>query len=114
VATVLKPAWAAWTGVQFRRQEAVEQRAALLGQGLHCVGFWHTHPEPECRPSPTDAQLAADHADAAKATLNGLVFVIASNRPAFQGWYVAIHDGTKFHQTMLTPPMTSPGRWAQT
>lgn len=106
-ATVLKPAWSSWSGVQFHRHEAETQREEMLARGLHCVGLWHTHPESECSPSATDARLAADHAVAAKANLNGLVFVIASNQAALRGWYVAVHDGERFHKarslTRFTP-----------
>lgn len=100
-ATKLRPVWAARSGVRFNGQEALAQREELLASGLHCVGLWHTHPEPECLPSPTDTLLAADHAGAARANLNGLVFVIVSNQPAPRGWFVAIHDGRRFHRAVL-------------
>jgi proteasome lid subunit RPN8/RPN11 len=97
-ATVLKPTWSSWSGVGFDVIEAMRQRERLLKKGLHCVGIWHTHPEPSCSPSPTDARLAADHAKAARPVLNGLVFAIVSNQPFPDGWYIGVHDGTKFHQ----------------
>ena len=97
-ATVLKPTWSSWSGVGFDVTEAMRQREQLLSKGLHCIGIWHTHPEPNCSPSPTDARLAADHAKAARPVLNGLVFAIAGNRPFPDGWYIGVHDGTRFHR----------------
>ena len=97
-ATVLEPTWSGWSGVGFDVSEAMQQREQLLKKNLHCVGLWHTHPEPSCAPSQTDAKLAADHAQAARSVLNGLVFVIVSNQSFPKGWYVGVHDGTKFHR----------------
>lgn len=97
-ATVLKPTWSSWSGVGFDIAEAVQQREQVLKNSLHCVGLWHTHPERNCAPSPTDAKLAADHAKAARPVLNGLVFVIVGNQSFPNGWYVGVHDGTKFHR----------------
>lgn len=98
LATTLKPVWAAWSGVRFDQKEALSQREQLLLTGLHCIGLWHTHPELECSPSPTDTLLAADHANAARTNLNGLVFVIVSNQPGTRGWFVSVHDGCRFHR----------------
>jgi proteasome lid subunit RPN8/RPN11 len=102
-ATVLQPKRSAWASVTLDSDEAQAQREMLFREGMHCVGLWHTHPEGNPSPSGTDARLAADHAQAAKPVLNGLVFAIVGNRPFPMGWYIGVHDGDRFHVAERRP-----------
>lgn len=99
-ATALKARRASWSSVTFDPDEAMHQREELLLRGLHCIGLWHTHPEPMPEPSRVDERLAADHAQAAVSTLNGLAFVIVGNQAFPTGWYVGFHDGARFYRTL--------------
>ena len=92
-ATVLTPAWAIRTRVKFDTAKAMSEREQLFEVGLHCVGFWHTHPEPLPEPSDDDRVLAREHALAAKPALSGLVFVIVGTTPPPAGLRVWIDDG---------------------
>jgi proteasome lid subunit RPN8/RPN11 len=85
------------TSVTFDPEEAAEQRNFKLGEGLHCIGIWHTHPGAAPQPSGTDERLAADHATAAGSTLNGLCFVIVGTGMSPKSWYVGVHDGKVLH-----------------
>jgi proteasome lid subunit RPN8/RPN11 len=96
-ASVLIRVKASRTSVTFDPDEAIEQRALKLDEGLHCVGIWHTHPETNPTPSGTDERLAADHASAARSVLNGLCFVIVGTGTPPGSWYVGVHDGHVFH-----------------
>lgn len=73
---------------------AEAERVARFAQGLHCLGFWHSHPEPVPRPSGEDLAFAADHARAARSHLSALVFVIVGTARFPQGLCVGLHDGT--------------------
>lgn len=95
-ATVLEPKRASFARVSMDLVSASREREALLAEGLHCVGLWHTHPEPCPRPSGLDERLAADHARAALSLLNGLLFVIVGNRAGPDDLFVAVHDGQRF------------------
>ena len=92
-ATVLKPTWAAWARVQFDPRRAATERDEKFKNGLHCLGLWHTHPEPLPNPSPEDKALARDHALSAKGQLTGLVFAIVGTRSMPAGLRVWIDDG---------------------
>jgi proteasome lid subunit RPN8/RPN11 len=100
-ATLLKPAKSSRASVTLDLDAATSQRNRMLSDGLHCVGLWHTHPEPQPSPSGMDARLAADHALAARSVLNGLCFVIVGTKPFPDGWFVAVHDGDCFHRADL-------------
>lgn len=92
-ATVLTPTWAAWARVQFDPKRAATEREEKFKNGLHCLGLWHTHPEPLPNPSPEDKALARDHALSAKGQLTGLVFAIVGTRSMPAGLRVWIDDG---------------------
>lgn len=96
LATLLPKTRAHYSGVQFNPEVAAKERATLFEDGWHCIGLWHTHPEPYPEPSPMDALLAKDHAQAAASHLTGLVFAIVGNRPPPEGLCVWLHDGTRF------------------
>lgn len=93
VVTKLPAQWSAFTGVGFDLADAVAERECLFERGLHCIGFWHTHPERIPHPSETDLQMAADHANASKSQFTGLVFLIVGKAPFPQGLGVWLHDG---------------------
>lgn len=95
VVTKLPAQWSAFTGVGFDPRSAEAERKRLFEQGLHCLGFWHTHPEPIPQPSGTDLQMAADHANASKSLFTGLLFLIVGKAPFPQGLGVWLHDGYK-------------------
>ncbi len=92
-ATKLPAQWATFAGVGFDLKDAEIERKALFENGLHCLGFWHTHPEPIPHPSKTDLQMAANHALASKHIFTGLLFVIVGQAPFPQGLGVWLHDG---------------------
>lgn len=97
-ATVLTPMSAGWARVQFHTRSAIDERQALFLQGLHCVGWWHTHPEPRPSPSGKDRKLARDHALAARVQLAGLVFAILGTDPMPSGLRVWVDDGSELRQ----------------
>lgn len=92
-ATVLTPTWAAWARVQFDPRRAAAERAKKFVNGLHCVGLWHSHPEPLPSPSDEDKALAREHALAASGQLVGLIFAIVGTRPMPDSLRVWIDDG---------------------
>lgn len=92
-ATVLKPTWAVRTRVQFDPQRAAAERAQKFAIGLHCVGLWHSHPEPLPRPSSEDKALAREHAVAASDQVTGMVFAIVGTRPMPDSLRVWVDDG---------------------
>jgi proteasome lid subunit RPN8/RPN11 len=93
LATVLTPTWAAWARVKFDTTGAAAERAARYKSGLHCVGLWHTHPEPLPHPSSDDRALAREHAVSARGQLNGLVFAIVGTLAMPSGLRVWVDDG---------------------
>lgn len=99
MATVLKPTWAAWARVQFDTNRVMAEREAMFEQGLHCVGLWHTHPEPVPHPSREDRQLAREHALAAQPQLAGLVFAIVGTKMLPQGLRVWVDNGAELIPT---------------
>lgn len=92
-ATVLKPKWAFRGRVKFDTAQAIDERETLFEQGLHCVGLWHTHPEPRPEPSAEDRALAREHALAARPQLAGLVFAIIGTARFPRGLRVWVDDG---------------------
>ncbi|MBL0121594.1 MAG: Mov34/MPN/PAD-1 family protein [Betaproteobacteria bacterium] len=101
--SVLHSIKASHSGVRFDSAAAEKERAKLFGKGLHCIGFWHSHPEALPSPSNEDEQLAKDHAMAATGLLTGLVFVIVGNRAFPEGIYVGVHDRAKFSVAERVP-----------
>lgn len=89
-----KPRWALRAEVQLDLKSIDEERRKMFSRGLHCLGFWHTHPEPHPTPSPADLTMAAEQARAGRPDFNGLVFVIIGNAPCPQSVGVWVHDGS--------------------
>lgn len=94
-ATKLSPKWASFARVKFDPKTAMTERTRLLADGLHCIGLWHTHPEPRPVPSGEDKALAKEHALAAIPQLSGLVFVIVGTAGLPTGLQVWVHDGNE-------------------
>lgn len=93
--TKLPAQWSEFTGVGFDLRDAEAERQRYFKQGFHCLGFWHTHPEPIPQPSGTDLQMAADHANASKSLFTGLLFLIVGQASFPQGLGVWLHDGNQ-------------------
>jgi proteasome lid subunit RPN8/RPN11 len=93
LATTLKPKRAAWARVIFSPNDARRERATLFSQGLHAIGFWHSHPEAVPEPSAEDRALARDHAVAAMPPMTGIVFAIVGNGPLPTALKVWVDDG---------------------
>lgn len=93
--TKLPANWSSFSGVGFDVRDAANERADLFAHGLHCLGFWHSHPEEVPHPSGTDLQMAADHAHASKDIFTGLIFLIVGRAPFPKGLGVWLHDGAR-------------------
>lgn len=96
-ATCLPPRFASRSRVRFDPSRALAERQRFFQQGLHCVGLWHTHPEPYPSPSYEDRCLALDYAVAAQPQLNGIVFVIVGNLPLPDTFRVWVADSDNLH-----------------
>lgn len=92
LATLLPANQSSFTMVSFDTKQAYQERVMLLQQGFHFIGFWHTHPEGQPRPSSEDILLITDHAKAAQQSLTGLIFVIVGNQSFPKGLFVRAHD----------------------
>ncbi|WP_298831318.1 Mov34/MPN/PAD-1 family protein [uncultured Piscinibacter sp.] len=101
LATVLKPTLARRTRVKFDVAAAQSERDRLFEKGWHCIGIWHSHPEPFPSPSDEDHELASDHARAAQGQLSGLTFAIVGTSPLPAGLGVWVHDGQDMHGMVL-------------
>lgn len=106
--TKLPPRAASRTGLRLDITAVATERSNLFRTGLHCIGFWHTHPEPSPRPSSDDIAMAADHARAGFGQYTGLVFVIVGTAPAPEGLGVWVHDGTTMWRAMPQVPRLAP------
>lgn len=98
VITKLQSTWSNHTRVQLDIQAVNKERADYFQKGFHCLGFWHSHPEPIPSPSNEDIAMAADHAYASIELFSGIVFIIVGTAPAPQGLGVWVHDGTRLWQ----------------
>jgi len=102
-ASLLKPQRASRGRVQFDPKTAYAERVTLFKQGLHCVGIWHTHPEPYPSPSGEDKLLARDYAAAAKPALTGIVFVIVGTLPPPDVFRVWVDNGQQLRIAECVP-----------
>jgi len=96
--TKLQSSWSSHTRVRLDIPSVNRERAHFFQNGLHCLGFWHSHPEPVPSPSQEDITMAANHAFAGRDLFSGIVFVIVGTAPAPDGLGVWVHDGTKLWQ----------------
>lgn len=65
----------------------------MFAHGLHYVGDWHTHPEDNPWPSPTDLDSIVDCVRRSRHELAGFLLVIVGRLDPPAGLYVALHDG---------------------
>ncbi|MEM5316520.1 Mov34/MPN/PAD-1 family protein [Paraburkholderia sp. JHI869] len=101
-ATVLQPKCAHRTRVVIDKALAEAERRTMFENRMHCVGVWHTHPEPYPSPSIDDIALAEDYARAASdAGVAGVVFVVVGTAPFPNGLYVGVHDGDAMHKAVF-------------
>lgn len=96
-ATLLKPRHTCRGRVKFAPKAAYAERVELFRHGLHCVGIWHTHPEPYPSPSGEDRRLARDYAIAARPALSGIVFVIVGTQLPPNAFRVWVDNGEELH-----------------
>lgn len=117
--TVLPSCAARRAGARLDMKAVQAERKMLFEQGLHCLGFWHTHAEPVPSPSADDIALAADHARASREDFAGLVFAIVGTSKLPEGLGVWVHDSTALHQAFVwsepdsgvpTPKQRPPGQ----
>lgn len=99
-------------GLRLDIPAVAKERKLFFERGLHCVGFWHTHPEPAPSPSPDDIKLAAEHARAALPYFAGLVFVIVGTETGSDGIGMWVHDGSTLWRAQqveeaVAPPVSS-------
>jgi proteasome lid subunit RPN8/RPN11 len=100
-ATVLKPVRTTWARVTFSTDGAMTEREALFKKGLHCIGFWHTHPEFSPTPSTEDRQVAREHALAAQPQLVGIFFVIVGTAQPPAGLRAWVDDGVDLREAIM-------------
>ena len=75
------------------------QRRAIKAQfktGLHFIGEWHTHPEPNPTPSGLDLESMRDAFSKSGHELNYFILVIVGNRADRLALWVSIHDNHQF------------------
>jgi len=92
-ATNLKATCAQWARVKFDVNKAMRERERLFVEGWHCLGFWHTHPEPTPVPSSEDKAMSREHARAALSMTNGMIFAIIGTQPLPSGLRVWCDNG---------------------
>jgi proteasome lid subunit RPN8/RPN11 len=109
-ATKLQPSCAAWARVQFNMRQAGREREELFRTGWHCVGFWHTHPEPRPTPSAEDLAFAREHARGARPEVSGLVFAILGNHAVRDSLRVWFDDGYTLRQMAPVDPEANVNR----
>lgn len=96
--TKLKSVFSSHTRVLLDLPAVEREREEYFRAGYHCLGFWHTHPEPIPDLSPEDRVMAADHALAGRAQYTGLVFIIVGTAAPPEGIGVWVHDGARLWQ----------------
>lgn len=98
--TKLQSTWSSHTRVRFDITAVNKERADHFQIGFHCLGFWHTHPEPVPIPSTEDIAMAADHALASREGFSGIILIIVGTAPLPNGLGVWVHDGTKLWKAL--------------
>src|SRR5690606_21710341 len=92
-----------------QRLERLNKLSGETGQGqfskgLHCIGLWHSHPEPVPLTSQEDLELAADYANAARKQLSGIIFTIIGTAPFPSGPAIWVHNGASLHEVNPLKP----------
>lgn len=101
--TELRSRWASQIGVRLDMSAVQKERSARFQEGLHCIGFWHSHTEGVPGYSGEDLELARDHARAGAPVYAAIVFVIVGTEPFPRGLGVWVHDG----ETMMKATLES-------
>lgn len=99
--THLKPKKSWFAGVKIDIGAVDSERSVMFAQGLHCLGFWHSHPEAVPKPSCADEKLAESHARASRNEFTALVFVIVGTESFPNGLGVWVHDGDELHRAIV-------------
>ncbi len=107
-ATVLPTLSSRFASLVFDPKVAAAERQRLFGEGLHCVGIWHSHPEPIPSPSRTDRELMRNHSLAVRGQLTGMVFAIVGTSPFPNGLTVMVDDGTILRTALATQGTVKP------
>lgn len=98
--TKLRSIWSSRTGVRLDIPAVNRERVDFFQKGLHCLGFWHSHPEPIPNPSQEDIAMAAEHAFVSRDLFSGIVFIIIGTTPTPEGLGVWVHDGSSLWQAL--------------
>ena len=92
---------------RLRIQFSTRRRASIIKRefrkGLHFIGEWHTHPEPEPRPSSIDLTSMRNLYALSTHELNYFVMVIVGNSEIDPQLWVSIHNSNSFQH--LNPSM---------
>lgn len=83
----------------YHPKRSVEQAeiAEMHARDLHYIGDWHSHPEPNPRPSSRDDATMASRVRLSRHTLKGFVFVIVGQADPPTGMTVVVHDGSRWY-----------------
>jgi integrative and conjugative element protein (TIGR02256 family) len=88
-------------GFKISKEKAQDEIFANHDAGIHYVGEWHTHPEPEPTPSRRDEATMSSRVKESVHQLHGFVFVIVGQGIFPAAITLMIHDGSSCHR--LTP-----------
>lgn len=88
------------TRYSFSRNRAIEQEEInqAFKKGLHYIGDWHTHPQSNPTPSPTDISNAKMLYCKSRSELKDFLMVIVGTKAVFDGIYVAVVNGNRVQQ----------------
>lgn len=99
--TELPSRWASQIGGRLDMSAVQKERRSRFQEGLHCIGFWHSHPEGVPGYSGEDLEMARDHARAGAPIYAAIVFVIVGTEPVPRGLGIWVHDGETMMQATL-------------
>jgi integrative and conjugative element protein (TIGR02256 family) len=85
-----------------RSLENAEIKKRFAG-GLHFIGDWHTHPEPQPTPSALDLRSMADCFRRSKHSLAHFVMIIVGQDDGPAGLWVSLHDAKRHAKMNLKP-----------
>jgi integrative and conjugative element protein (TIGR02256 family) len=89
----------AWFNPDRRRQNA--EIKCLFEAGLHFVGDWHTHPEPQPNPSSLDLTSMQDCFRKSRHQLKAFVMVIVGQAEFPLGLWVGLHGKSEWEHLSL-------------
>jgi integrative and conjugative element protein (TIGR02256 family) len=85
-------------GFSISKEKAQDEICAKHDAGIHYVGEWHTHPEPEPTPSRRDEATMSSRVKESIHQLNGFVFAIVGQGVFPVAITLMIHDGSSWHR----------------